>query len=169
MRVPCIAHWPSQIMPGQRLDELTTTMDLFPTFVSLAGGDLPTDRQIDGRDIWPMLTDSEEMKTKASVFYYYRQDQLQAVRFGKWKLYLTLAAVRVSPTAAATAKTAPRLYDLQSDISESENLAAKNPDLVQEILELAGIARDDLGDKYQTGKGVRPAGLVDRAVPLVKP
>ncbi len=122
MRVPCIAHWPSQIMPGQRPDELTTTMDLFPTFVSLAGGDLPTDRHIDGRDIWPMLTDSEEMKTKASVFYYYRQDQLQAVRFGKWKLYLPLAPVRVSPTPAATAKTAPRLYDLQSDISESENL-----------------------------------------------
>ncbi|MDF1787657.1 MAG: hypothetical protein P1U82_17475, partial [Verrucomicrobiales bacterium] len=48
-------------------------------------------------------------------------------------------------------------------------LAAKNPDLVQEILEPAAIARDDLGDKYQTGKGVRPAGLVDRAVPLVKP
>lgn len=64
MRVPCIAHWPSQIMHGQRLDELTTTMDLFPTFVSLAGGDLPTDRHIDGRDIWPMLTDSEEMEAK---------------------------------------------------------------------------------------------------------
>ena len=64
MRVPCIAHWPSQIMHGQRLDELTTTMDLFPTFVSRAGGDLPTDRHIDGRDIWPMLTDSEEMEAK---------------------------------------------------------------------------------------------------------
>lgn len=40
---------------------------------------------------------------------------------------------------------------------------------MQEMLELAAIARDDLGDKDQTGKGVRPAGLVDRAVPIVKP
>ncbi len=142
-------------------------MDILPTLVSLAGGELPTDRHIDGRDIWPMLSGSGELESKPSVFYYYRQDQLQAIRFGKWKLYLPLAPVRASPNAAA--KTPPRFYDLESDISESKNLANKNPDLVQEILELAAIAREDLGDEEQSDKGVRPAGLVDRAVPLVKP
>ena len=35
-------------------------------------------------------------------------------------------------------------------------------------LALADIAREDLGDREQVGKGVRPAGLVDRPVPLVK-
>ena len=126
MRVPCVAHWPGQILAGHRSLELTSTLDLFPTLVGLTGGELPTDRHIDGKDIWPILSGHEGAETPHSVFYYYRQDRLEAIRAGKWKLHLPLAIV--GPDADASAKSPPRLYNLETDIAEQDNVADTQPE-----------------------------------------
>ena len=62
---------------------------------ALAGTQLPTDRIIDGRDIWPLMSGQPGSKSPHEAFYFYRGEQLQAVRAGKWKLYLPLAAKQV--------------------------------------------------------------------------
>ena len=55
MREPTIAWWPGKIPAGTATDEITGMMDVLPTFVKLAGGNLPADRKFDGADTWTFL------------------------------------------------------------------------------------------------------------------
>ena len=61
-------------------------MDLFPTLAALCGADLPDDRTIDGRDIRHLLFD-DAGASPHEAFFYYQQDDLEAVRSGRWKLH----------------------------------------------------------------------------------
>ena len=56
MRVPCIMRWTRRIPAGSVCSELSTTMDLLPTFAELAGIEAPADRIIDGKNIWPLMS-----------------------------------------------------------------------------------------------------------------
>ena len=60
MREPTVIRWPGKIPAGVVNDEVMTAMDLLPTFAKLAGAELPADRVIDGKDIWPVLDRQRE-------------------------------------------------------------------------------------------------------------
>jgi arylsulfatase A-like enzyme len=164
MRVPCVARWPKQIPAGTSCDELSTLMDLLPTFAKLAGGEAPTDRKIDGHDIWPLFTATPNAKTPYAAFYYYHMDQLQAVRDDRWKLHLSLAN-KSTNLRDATASSSARLYDLDNDIGETNNVASANPAVVQRLEALAELARKDLGDRDRRGANERPVGRVESPKP----
>ncbi len=157
MRVPCIVRWPGQIPAGAKSWELTSTLDLLPTLTGLVEGKNPEAPVIDGKDIWPILSGQNNAKSPYEAFYYYDEDQLQAVRSGSWKLHL-----------ARKANEQPRLYDLDQDIAESENMAKKHPDIVSKLTTLADRAREELGDRGKPGSKVRAAGFVNHPKPLVK-
>jgi arylsulfatase A len=116
-RVPFIARWPEKIRAGQTNDELMTTMDLLPTFAKLAGAEIPTDRVIDGKDIWPVL--AGDAKTPHEAFYYHRRDDLAAVRSGDWKLHTRMEShCRSSiwiPTSLKQRMSSGRIRQLPSD------------------------------------------------------
>lgn len=165
-REPCIFWWPGQVPPGKSCDELTTTMDLLPTFARLAGTDAPGDRIIDGKDIWPLMSGKSGAQSPYEAFYYYQMDQLQAVRCGKWKLHLPLEQKKKN-WGEPTPDVPLQLYDLQADIGETNNVAHNHPDVVKRLLALAEKARQDLGDVNREGKGQRPAGWVENPKPLL--
>ncbi|MHC4665786.1 MAG: sulfatase-like hydrolase/transferase [Planctomycetota bacterium] len=166
MREPAIMWWPGRIPAGKTCDEMAVTMDLLPTFASLAGAKAPTDRTIDGRNIWPLMAGRANAKSPHEAFYYYQIDQLQAVRSGKWKLHLHLR-----PKKRNWGKPIPEaplaLYDLENDIGEENNVASRRPSVVKRLLALAAEARHDLGDLNRRGTGQRPAGWVISPKPLV--
>jgi arylsulfatase A-like enzyme len=166
MRVPCVARWPGRVPAGTTCDELCTTMDLLPTFARLAGTRPPSDRIIDGRDIWPLLAGTKGARSPHEAFFYYYMAQLQAVRAGKWKLHLPLEAKWVS-FGGRTRKSGAALYDLDADIGETTNLAGKHPEVVARLMALAEKAREDLGDINRKGKHQRPAGWVANPKPQV--
>ena len=118
MREPCIMRWPGRIPAGAVCHEVAGTIDLLPTLTALAGGTLPSDRVIDGKNIWPLMAGKPGAKTPHDAYYYYRGRNLQAVRSGKWKL---------------VHRKDVELYDLEQDIGEKENLAAEYPDVVQRL------------------------------------
>lgn len=153
MRVPFIIRWPGQIPEGSVSNELTTTMDLFPTIARIVGAELPDDRIIDGHDIWPILSDETNAQSPYEAFYYYRDDRLQAVRSGKWKLHV------YRPGEGRT----QILYDLKADIGETTDVSEENPEIVERLEELAEKARKDLGDDVtgQVGENVRPIGTLE--------
>jgi arylsulfatase A-like enzyme len=88
VRVPTIAWWPARIPAGTSSDAVTAMIDLLPTLVGLAGGEVPTDRKIDGRDLWPLLAGEPGARSPHDVFYLFRGNALEAVRSGPWKLHL---------------------------------------------------------------------------------
>ncbi|MCH5378301.1 MAG: sulfatase, partial [Planctomycetes bacterium] len=132
MRVPCVMRWPGKIPPGITCRELCTTMDFLPTFAQLAGAAVPTDRIIDGHDIWPLMSGEPDAHSPYEAFYYYYLGQLQAVRSGKWKLYLPLAKWWRS-FRGDTEPAVARLYDLVADLGETHNLAEERPEVVARL------------------------------------
>ncbi len=125
MREPCIMCWPGRIPAGKVCGELCSTIDLLPTFAGLAGAEVPNDRVIDGRDIWPLMAGEPGAKSPHDAFFFYRGTTLEAVRSGKWRLRRTKKTIE--------------LYDLEADISEKNNLADTNPEIVKR---LTGVMRE---------------------------
>lgn len=166
-RVPALFWWPGKIASGSVCEELATTMDLLPTFASLAGAKLPMDRTIDGHDIRPLIFDEENAKTPYDVFYYYNRDQLQAVRSGPWKLFLPLQESIRHPRYPRrhTGPTETFLFNVVEDIGCSRNVAADYPEVVARLELLAMQARKDLGDLDLSGSGQRRRGHVENPVP----
>jgi arylsulfatase A-like enzyme len=156
MRVPCLVRWPGRVPGGAVCGSLATAMDLYPTLAALGGATLPADRTIDGRDIGGMLFGSDE-RSPHDVFLYYRGNDLEAVRSGRWKLHL-----------AKRGASREHLYDLEVDVQESVDVLAGNAEVVARLRTLAERARTDLGDARLgvIGADVRPAGEVDAATTL---
>ena len=166
MRVPCVMWWPGKIPAGKECSELITSMDFLPTFACLAGAQTPSDRIIDGNDIWPLMSGGAGARSPYEAFYYYCKAQLQAVRSGNWKLHLPLDA-KLHDYRGQIHKSPALLYDLESDIGETTNVAEDHPEVVQRLVALAERAREDLGDLGRPGKNQRAAGTVQNPVPRV--
>jgi arylsulfatase A-like enzyme len=167
VRVPFIARWPGRIPKGRVCGELATMMDLLPTLAKLAGAEPPADRRIDGRDIWPLLSGAPGARTPHEAFYYYWGRELQAVRSGPWKLHFPHTYPQPNPPGrdGRPGKYAQReigraLFNLESDVGETRDLAGQHPDVVRRLEALAEIARANLGDAAtkREGNGVRPPG-----------
>lgn len=157
-RVPTIVWQPGKVPAGTQCDELTTTMDLLPTFANLAGCVLPSDRKLDGHDIAPLLFSEPNAKTPYEAFYYYHQDQLQAIRSGPWKMFLPVDASPGHPHFNASQKPTTLLFNVVDDIACQHKIAETRPEIVAQLTALAEQARQDLGDKDRPGQGQRPAG-----------
>jgi arylsulfatase A-like enzyme len=170
LREPCIMRWPGKIPAGTVCRELAATMDLLPTLAKLAGAQVPGDRIIDGKDIWPLMSGQPGAKTPHDAYFYYWGRHLQAVRSGKWKLHLPHAFDHPDPPGHDGApgkyvkrEIGPALFDLEADIGETTDVAGRNPDVVARLQTLVEKCRDDLGDSAtgREGKNVRPPGRLE--------
>jgi arylsulfatase A len=155
VRVPFIARWPGQIPAGTTCREPAMTIDLVPTIARKVGAKLP-DHKLDGQDIWALLTSRPGARSPQEAYYFYWNNHLQALRSGRWKLhfphsYRTLAGrpggQDGQPAQYSEATTPLALYDLQEDESETTDVAARHPDVVQRLQALADRMRADLGDR----------------------
>lgn len=170
VRVPCLMRWPGVIPPGSVCREPAMTIDFLPTLAKLIGAELPK-QKIDGLDILPLVKAEPGAKSPhESYAFYYRQNELQALRSGRWKLLLphTYPSLAGNPPGndGIPGKTLqkkieqPELYDLEIDVAESINVAAKHPDVVAKLMTMVEAYRVDLGDALtkRTGKGNRVPG-----------
>ncbi len=168
MRVPLLVRWPGHVPAGRVCHELTTMMDWLPTLAGLAGASVPSDRIIDGHDIWPLLAGVESAHTPYDAFYYWHTNRLYAVRSGPWKLHLAIPG-KVRNTRDGRPMDRLLLYNLRDDVAERHNLADQRPDVVRRLLKLAERARRDLGEGPTPGPNCRPCGRVKRPRPQVLP
>jgi len=151
-RVPCIMRWPGKIPKNRVCREITTAMDILPTLAILAEAKLP-EKQIDGRDIWPLMSGQLGARSPHEAFYYYNAWQLEAVRWGKWKLVLPHQYYAVAepgkdgmPGRQVWASITMALFDLENDIGEENDVSREHPEVVERMLDLVAKAREDLGD-----------------------
>lgn len=157
VRAPTIAWWPGRVPANRECDAVAGLIDCLPTFVGLAGGRVPAEPRIDGKDISPLLFGTRT-ESPHEAYYYYRDYQLEAIRSGPWKLALHPQIEALGETDfPPDATTNPRLYNLDTDIGERINLAAEHPAIVSRLETFAKRMAADLGDG-QPGPGVRPAG-----------
>ena len=89
------------------------------------------------------------------------RDRLQAVRWGKWKLFVPLPELASRhPHFGAAGSSSPLLFDLEADIGSQQDLASKHPQVVKRLMRLAVRARAELGDRGVPGSEQRPRGQV---------
>ena len=151
MRVPTLMRWPGKIPPGQTSDQVAATIDLLPTFARLAGTQAPDDRVIDGRDIWPLMS-KPAAESPHEAFYYFGGSRgangppsLRAIRAGDWKLHFSR---RRQPIRGF------ELYNLKSDVGESQNLIDQRPQIAARLEAQAKAFLNEFNSKR------RPIGRV---------
>ena len=167
VRVPFVARWPGHIPKGVVSALPAMTIDLLPTLAERVGAPLPRDRQIDGRDMWAVLSDARQAQAPHDAMYFYWGTELHAVRSGRWKLHLRhpyqsleQAGNDGAPGKYTTKQIELSLFDLETDPGETTNVADRHADILEHLMRVVERARDDLGDSLtnRTGKNVRPPG-----------
>jgi arylsulfatase A-like enzyme len=166
-------RWPGRIPAGTKCDEFAVTIDLFPTVARLIGAEIPTDRIIDGKDIWPLMSGEDGAKSPHDAYWCYYGRELRAVRDRQWKLVLPhqYRSLDGKPGGLdgrseqyAQLKTEKALYDLKNDVGETTDVASQHPEIVARLEAEAEKAREALGDTLtgRTGNEVRPAGMAKK-------
>jgi arylsulfatase A-like enzyme len=131
-RIPMIARWPGKIPAGKISGELVSSVDFLATFASLTAQPLPNAVGPDSFDVSPALFALKPRRPCRETLT--MQGRGISVRKGTWKL------IPAGSQQGGKARP-PELYDLATDLSESTNLAEKNPDKVQELSALLATLR----------------------------
>jgi len=119
IHVPFLVQWPGTIPAGISYENPVITLDILPTAVALAGGELSGDHVCDGINLMPYLMGDNTNEPHEKLFW--RLKYHGAVRKGDWKLIWFEDQL-------------PRLYNLKDDVSERIDLADAEPSIVQELL-----------------------------------
>ena len=124
IREPLLIKWPAVVEAGSTSDQLISSVDFYPTFVDLAGGELPAEQAIDGESFVETLSDNAANPNRVLFWHYpvyHHGRPAGAVRQGKWKLVEHFDTGEVE------------LYDLEEDIGEQNDLAAQFPQKKEEL------------------------------------
>ena len=154
LRVPAIARWPGRIPAGRRTDAVAANFDLLPTLAQLAGAKVPSDRIIDGRDVWPLLAGETE-RSPHEFFHFLAgspegQVNYRGIRDEKWKL--VFAVDRDGQF------TNQELYDLGEDPGEKFDRAKQHPEVAERLVTAARAFYAELRTHLRpAGKRVRTA------------
>jgi arylsulfatase A len=158
VREPCLMRWTGKIPAGTTCDRIAGNIDVLPTMAKVIGAELPKERTLDGRDISSLLVDPQAPAVRDTQLYFTGAGMLAAIRVGEWKLFLNgLPAIANKKQADGGKKKslevdAPALFNLRSDIGETENVAEANPEIIKQLRATA----TKLWDEIKANK--RPAG-----------
>jgi arylsulfatase A len=148
IRVPTIALWEGKIVAGSKSEHISAFWDFLPTVAEVAGVQAP--ENIDGISYLPALLGKEQPKHEYLYWEFHELGGRKALRKGDWKL--------VQYNVFDPEKTTTELYNLSTDIGEEFNVAAENPEKVNELLGLMNSARIDNADfPFQS-----PAGKLEK-------
>ncbi|WP_163932030.1 sulfatase [Paraferrimonas sp. SM1919] len=171
-REPFIARFPGKFAEGKDISTPIMAIDLLPTIAHITGANLPM-RKIDGVNAWPIFTGETTKPVQEAYFFYYKVNELHGVRWGDWKMYFPHSYYSLNGKPTNTDGTPVKydyneftkieLYNLRGDIGETTDVAAKHPQVVAKIKQLAEKMRAELGDSLQgkaKGAGTRELGRV---------
>jgi arylsulfatase A-like enzyme len=139
----CVA-WQGRIKPGSAVVQPLHMVDWYPTLLKLAGATVDQKLPLDGRDIWPVLTQGKPSPHDEILLN--TTSRSGALRVGDWKLVIngsTDASAQEddeSPAPALRQKAARKkqpatveLFNLAQDLSEKHDLTAENPEKLKEL------------------------------------
>ena len=118
VRVPMIASWPGTIAQGESRDQVAANIDLFPTIVQYTGAELPAN-PLAGKPLQNILEHPDAPTEHPTLRYVAERNTLWGIRHGRWKL--------------VSEQGKPFLSDMQTDTSETRNLADQHPEIVAEL------------------------------------
>jgi arylsulfatase A-like enzyme len=133
VRVPFIFRWPGKIMSGTTSGEPILSVDLYPTFLEIAGAVAPANYPLDGTSFLKVLmSDGKGTLQRDAIYWHFpgylgagadswRTTPGGAIRSGDWKLIEYFEDNRLE------------LYNLKTDLSQTNNLGAKMREKAEEL------------------------------------
>ena len=129
IREPLIMRWPAKIKAGVVENTPISSIDFYPTFLSLAGGKPDKDYVVDGLELSPLFNGKK--LDRDELFWHYPSETAKsvekmasAIRKGNYKLLHFYEDNRLE------------LYDLRKDPSEKKNLSKEMPEKATELKRL---------------------------------
>lgn len=133
-RDPFIVRWPGVTTAGATCDVPTIHVDLFPTFLEIAGADKPADQPLDGESLVTLFREPTSQLERPAIYQHFpgylgagantwRTTPVGLIQQGDWKLMEFFEDGRLE------------LYNLRDDIGETQNLAMSQPEKAQELLQ----------------------------------
>lgn len=134
-RVPFIVRWPGKVKPGSVSDQLICQADLMATAADIIGGTVPGGAGEDSVSFKPALSGQPIVSTRAGLIHHSIGGHF-AYRQGKWKLLLAKGSGGWSSPNERQAKdrTEAQLYDMESDLGETNNLYESEPEVAERLL-----------------------------------
>ena len=141
IRVPAVLRWPGVIRPGTKCDQLISAQDLFPTFSAAMGIKPANQKQFDGVNCWPAISENKPMKRPPVIVG--GSSGGFSVLHGQWKL--TWSQQQVS------------LYNVKDDPTESRDVTLDHPETVAMLAD-ALVPFSKLNMPNQEGGGRQRGG-----------
>ena len=129
-RLPFIARWPGHVAPGDS-DALICHVDMLASFAALTGQKLPDTAGPDSFNVLPALLGGKTGRE-------HLVEVGNGLRLGQWKLIDVPAGARKGKRPG----TGVQLYNLATDLGETNNLAAQHPDIVEKMSKMLDEIRE---------------------------
>ena len=127
IRTPLLIKWPGKIEEGSVSDHVSAFWDFMATFAEITGAELP--ENTDGISFLPALLGKKNQKEHEYLYWeFHEQGGKIGLRMGNWKA--------VKRNVDKTPQGTTELYDLSTDVGETNNVASSNPDIVTRMEEL---------------------------------
>ena len=126
--LPTAIHWPNGKVAGGAWDGLCGALDMFPTLMAMADLKMPETRPLDGKNIWPALRDNTASPVESYYWSWHNED---AIRTADWRMHRFFDH--------------NELYNIRTDIGETTDVAAANPEVVQSLVAKMNAWANSLG------------------------
>jgi uncharacterized sulfatase len=162
IRVPFMVRWPGQVKPGSECDVPVHFVDFYPTFAAIAGATPPANHKLDGENLLPLWRQTGGLKRTTLCWHMpsytlnYGRTPCAVIRQGDWKLihwfgdYLDTRGFTPDDKVYGKLVVGPRteLYNLRADVSETNDLAAAQPEKVKQLTAALEAWWKDTGAKF---------------------
>jgi arylsulfatase A-like enzyme len=123
IRVPFVMSWPEKIKAKSTFNKPVSSLDLTPTFVELAGGEITAEDKMDGVNLYPFL----------------KGDKIEAPHTDlKWRFTISASILEDNWKLVRLPDRLPLLYNLNEDVAELNNVAGQNKEIVERMLKKLG-------------------------------
>jgi arylsulfatase A-like enzyme len=131
-RVVAFATWDGKIPSGSTVTEPMHMVDWYPTLLKLTGATVEQKLPLDGRDVWPTITQGKPTPHDAILLN--TTPRTGSIRMGDWKLVVLNGNDNPdNPNAKKGGKESVELFNLKDDPYETNNLATLRTDKVSEL------------------------------------
>ncbi len=145
IRIPYCVKWPNKIPSGQKYDFPVISLDILPTIVTAAGGQIDPEWKLDGINLLPYIKADPEMP--AERYLYWRFNYGWAIRDNTWKLIRPWGGT----LGYGTGDFPVELYKLSTDIGETANVIDQHPDIANRLQQAWDAWSDEMIDPLWGG------------------
>lgn len=132
IRTPFFVQWKGRLAPGKIYSQPVSSLDILPTALAAAGGQIDPAWKLDGVNLLPFLEDEAQGSPHEALFW--RFGPQRAVRQGEWKWVQSREGRGGSIQIAKTGP--PRLFNLKQDAAEKDDVSGAHPEKAAELQHL---------------------------------